>query len=431
MSSTTVRVAAPPDRGLTDERFSARVILTILLCLLATSTEGYDFQSMSLAAPLLARAWRLHAGIVGLLLTASVAGVVAGSLLLAPLGDRYGRRPCILAGLLAAAVFTAAGAFAPSVAPLLVVRVLAGLGIGLATPNINATAMEVAPTRWRALAIVLVSCGYPLGAGFGAAAASGLVRTYGAQAIFLLGAAATGVILIALLAGLPESPQFLARSASGRASRDDGISSPQGRSKIAALFTPERRMTTLLLWLLSFLSFVTLYFFLSWLPSLLAGKGLNPSAATRAVAVFNAGGVAGALVFAVSLRRLPPAGVLAFTYALAGFAVLVLAAASQVGGSFTAAVALAGAAVIGSQFCLTAVVNQFYPTPIRVSAGGYAAGMGRLGAVVSPMVGALAVTLVGSASQVFLITAVPSLVAFIAALWLLISRGLQKGAISS
>ena len=41
--------------------------------------------------------------------------------------------------------------------------------------------------------------------------------------------------------------------------------------------------------------------------------------------------------------------------------------------------------MVGSQFCLTAVVNQFYPSAIRAAASGYATGAGRLGATFAPL----------------------------------------------
>ena len=442
MNDRTVPQPLSLDEAFAIGRVPPRVLLVIVLCLVATATEGYDFQSMSLAAPLLARAWRLSPGGIGLLLTTSVAGVVAGSLFLAPYGDRYGRRPCALAGLLIAVIFTTACAFAPNMDVLLLTRALAGLGIGLATPNLNVIAMETSPLRWRTLSIVLVSCGYPLGSTVGAMVASAFVETYGYKPIFLLAGAATATILLALVVGLPESPYFLAKSPAHRekmhrlmraltgqvqvAVTEDFQDKPKLKSNIAALLTSDRRMTTLLLWLLNFMGFAMLYFFVSWLPSLLANRGLSPAATLRAVGLFNAGGFVGAILLALLLRRLRATFVLSLAYLVAAAAVVILALLAHADGQFLLAVGLAGGAIIGSQFCLTAVVNQFYPADIRVSAGGYAAGAGRLGAVLAPMAGALALSRFKSSAQVFLITVVPSLIALAIVLWMGIAKSLEQ-----
>jgi AAHS family 4-hydroxybenzoate transporter-like MFS transporter len=48
--------------------------------------------------------------------------------------------------------------------------------------------------------------------------------------------------------------------------------------------------------------------------------------------------------------------------------------------------ALAGAGLIGAQFCLNALAAAFYPTMIRATGVGWALGIGRLGAIMSPLI---------------------------------------------
>jgi AAHS family 4-hydroxybenzoate transporter-like MFS transporter len=48
--------------------------------------------------------------------------------------------------------------------------------------------------------------------------------------------------------------------------------------------------------------------------------------------------------------------------------------------------ALAGAGLIGAQFCLNALAAAFYPTMIRATGVGWALGVGRLGAIMSPLI---------------------------------------------
>lgn len=419
-------------------------LVILALCVLIAMSEGYDVQAMALAAPLVKTAWSLNAGQIGALLTASVLGLVLGSVFLAPAGDRVGRRPATLAGLALASAATFAGAFAPDLGLLLGVRLLAGLGLGLALPNLIAIAMETAPVRWRTLAIVAVGCGYPVGAGFGGAMAGAFAPTHGYAIVFLIGGAATAVAFALAALGLPESPYFLVRFPARAAKLRRllgrlGLSVPETtlltastvarpRLALAALFTPDRRATTLLLWLLNFANFAMLYFFVSWLPSLLSYRGLSAGAALTGLSAFNASGVIGGLTMALLLSRVGPTRVLGAAYILAAIGVGILGLAPTSNGTLYLAIALAGAGIVGSQFCLTAVVNHFYPPETRVGAAGYAQGVGRLGAITAPLAGAALLIHIPSLDQVFLVTAVPSLVALAAVIVLDRSRAIARAA---
>ena len=398
----------------------------LILCVVVAACEGYDVQAMAIAAPLLAKSWTLVPKQIGMLLTASVLGIVVGSLVFAPSGDRIGRRPATLLGIALAALFTGISAFAPDIPTLLVVRVLAGIGLGLAIPNVIAIAMETSPRSWKTFAVLMVSCGYPLGTGLMAPLASYLATTYGFQGVFLLGAASTGLAFILTVFWLPESPWILVRSGNHRrlerllralgiqnAGETSFSASPKENRRVSrkALFAPDIRRTTLLLWLLNFAGICVIYFFVSWLPSLLSYRGMGGPQAIIATAIFNAAGVAGALIMAISLRRYGATTVLACTYAAAVVGTLTLALVPTAGSSFLACVAFTGMAITGSQFALTAVVNHVYPAEIRVTAAGYALGVGRIGAVLAPIAGTVAVQLSSSPEQVFMITAVPCFLA--------------------
>jgi AAHS family 4-hydroxybenzoate transporter-like MFS transporter len=90
---------------------------------------------------------------------------------------------------------------------------------------------------------------------------------------------------------------------------------------------------------------------------------------------------------ALMLPRLGPTIVLSAAYVLTITTSISLCTFQSLDGFFLIALALVGAFAGGSQFCLNAVVNQFYPTGMRATASGYATGMGRLGAIVAPAVG--------------------------------------------
>ena len=421
-------------------RLSPRLFGVLALCVAIATGEGYDVQVMALAAPLLAKSWDLTRGQVGLLLTASVSGILLGSVLLAPQGDRRGRRPVGLAGLLLGAIFATASAFATELHTLLPIRILASLGVGCAMPNIFAIAMETAPSRWRIVAVVAVSCGYPLGSAVGGLVASHLAE-HGYAGVFLVGGAIIAVNFVMGMLWLPESPSFLAarRPSETRrllvslgASLADDVTfvapAERPRSTISALFTPARRTTTILLWVLNFTNMMLVFFFISWLPSLLAYRGLANSASLSATSLFNASGVIGGISMAFAMRRLIPPTVLSVAYLCAAASVIALAVLPETGSAFLVTIAISGAAILGSQFCLIALVNHYYPPEIRVSGAGYAIGVGRLGALFAPVAGGILLSLVSAVQWVFLFTAFPALIALGVVLTLRRTRTIARAA---
>ncbi len=421
------------DDVLAAARPSAFMWLALALCVLVGMAEGYDIQVMALAAPLVAKAWGLSKGSVGLLLTASVVGLVVGSFLLSPFGDHWGRRPGVILGMLIAGLATAAGAWMPDMATLVAMRFVAGIGLGLALPNVIALAMEIVPSRLRVTAIVLVNCGYPLGGAVGSAWVGGKIPTYGYPITFLAGGIATLVVLVLCVVLLPESPLLLARrpahttelasllrrlggalaaTPAGFALRE--AAPPQ--SRVAALFQGDRARATLLLWLVNFSGLAMVYFFINWLPSIIVGSGQDARRALMAVSTFSFSGIVGGVLLASLLRKASATRLLGVAYGVALVASIALAVTPVIGSAFFALVGLAGAAMVGSQFCLTAVVNQFYPSAIRATASGYATGAGRLGATFAPFAGAVVVASVTHAQQALAAAAAPAAVALLAVL---------------
>ena len=405
----------------------------LILCTFIGMGEGYDVQAMALAAPLVAKAWSLSHGSVGLLLSSSVIGQVAGSFLLSPLGDRWGRRPSILLGLLFAGLATLGGAFAPDYTSLLITRVVAGLFLGLALSNTTAIAMEVVPARWRVMAVVIVSCGLPLGGALGGILVGRLLPDYGYAAVFYVGGFATLALFGLCAAFLPESPAMLVRKPVLRArlhrvlerlGADDleGTEITAGerplRPPVAELFTAERRSATLLLWVLNFANLSLVYFFVMWLPSLFVGSGMSSSAAVVAMSMFSGSGIVGGLVLAGLLPRAGAIVTLGACYVGTIAAVLIFSTLMAGSTEFYIVLAVCGALIVGSQFALNAYVNMFYPADIRATGAGYALGAGRFGAILAPLVGGVVLARVPSPGAAFAIGAVPAVLSLAAILGL-------------
>lgn len=314
-------------------------------------------------------------------------------------------------------------------------------------PNMSALALEFLPRRRQTIAIVSIGCGYPLGAAAGGAIAGELSITYGWPAVFVVGGIATlGSALVCL--ALPESPFMLARKPARwpRLARilariEPGLAAPGAvrfaiheqpiqRSTVRSLFEPQYRATTLLLWIVYFANMAMMYFFISWLPSLFSHHGLSAQSAIRAAATFSAGGVLGGLALAMVLAKQGPVRVLGPTYAAAAVAIIVLGGMSGVGPVFLGLVFLAGAFIVGSQLCLSAIVTQYYPSAIRVTGAGFANGAGRLGAIAAPLAGGALLALSLDMQSTFMIASAPAVLA-LGAVVVLAREGRLAGIVSA
>ncbi|MNR25972.1 4-hydroxybenzoate transporter PcaK [compost metagenome] len=75
------------------------------------------------------------------------------------------------------------------------------------------------------------------------------------------------------------------------------------------------------------------------------------------------------------------------------------------------AVMVAGFCLIGGQLTLNAVISNFYPPHIRATGVGWALGVGRLGSISGPLVGAMLISMQLPLSSVMLLAAIPALLA--------------------
>src|SRR5882757_6346291 len=157
-----------------EHKASGGVYGAVFICFLVALFEGLDIQSMGVAAPRLAPAFGLNPGQMGIVMSASTLGLMIGAAVGGWLSDRIGRKSVLIFSMAALAVFSSATTLAPGYPTLLVIRVLAGLGLGGALPNLIALVSEVAPQRIRVTALGLMYCGLPIGGATAGAIAAGV-----------------------------------------------------------------------------------------------------------------------------------------------------------------------------------------------------------------------------------------------------------------
>ena len=389
-------------RAILDARpMGALQVAGVGLCFLLNAFDGFDVLAITFAAPGIARAWGIDPAAIGLVISLGLFGMVGGSVFLAPLADRIGRRPLILVSLAIMGTGMAQAAIAPSFAFLAAVRLLTGLGMGAVIAAITAQAAEVANRRRRDLCVALMAVGYPLGGVLGGSVSALLLEGYGWRAIFLFGAAITLLMIPLVLAWLPESVAFLARRGRpGDLARINRTLSRMGhpaaselapadtdgpKADVRELLRGGLAVSTLALTAMFSLHMAAFYYALGWVPSLVASLGFTQSQGAIVSMFLNMGGVAGGIAFGflVGLAGLRP--VLLAGFVAAGAAVALFGQAPADLALLKAAGFAIGFAANGSVIVFYALLARAYPTALRAAGAGLTVGIGRLGAACGPI----------------------------------------------
>ena len=183
--------------------------VAIAVCVVLNMIDGFDVLVMAFTASSVAADWSLGGAQLGMLLSAGLLGMAAGSLFIAPWADRVGRRPLILLCLVISGSGMLLSALSQTPTQLALLRGLTGLGIGGILASSNVIASEYASKRWRGLAVSLQSTGYALGATFGGLLAVWLLSHWGWRSVFFAGGLMTFAAIVPVLLWLPESLDFL------------------------------------------------------------------------------------------------------------------------------------------------------------------------------------------------------------------------------
>ncbi len=386
-----------------DSPLSAPRLRIVVLCALVVLFDGYDIQTMALAVPSLTEAWALEPASFSLALSASVFGMLAGTALVAPAGDRFGRRPVLIAGMVLVGLASVATAFSSTPAQLFLWRLLTGIGLGMSLPNATALTSEYVPKRTRAFLITAMYVSIALGALIAGFTAPWLIDTFGWRSIFIVGGVLPLLVSVLLVLYVPESIRLLLDSRPD----DPRISSiarrvlpgvdPEAlvasekdrveRASVAALFARDYRGRTILLWAVFALNLFVLFVLISWLPTILTEAGWTRAQALRGAVLIQAGGIGGALVIArlVDRGRTIATMISAYLIVAVSFGLFLIVPATLT--YWTMLLLVVGAGVSGSQAALTALSAIFYPAAIRATGAGWASAAGRAGAALAPLIG--------------------------------------------
>jgi AAHS family 4-hydroxybenzoate transporter-like MFS transporter len=399
--TTTLDVTALIDRGDLGG-FQLRIVV---LCGLVALLDGADTTSIAIAAAAMAGKLGVPMSDFGLIFSAGTLGAMLGAMAFGPLADRFGPKRLLLVAIVIFGVFTLLTAHADTYGHLMTCRLLAGIGLGGATPCFLALVSEYAPSRMRGSVVAALWAAFPLGVMLGGFLNSYLVAAFGWESIFHVGGVLPMLVATILALALPESLQFLivrrddavtataivshlAPGAAGTATCLTVTSQQPPGVSVKELFADGRAASTLLLWVPFFMAFGGLAVVVFFTPALLRSAGV-PTAASAGALVNGFHGLGSLLGTAAAGRLIDRYGpsltlgtgllVGAVCTVLLGFGVGTVALAATATALVGLFLGIAGSGSI-------AIAALIYPTAIRATGIGWGIGMGRGGQVVLPLI---------------------------------------------
>ena len=411
--------------------------------------DAMDVGLISFIIAALIQQWGLTAGESGLIVSIGFVGMAIGASFGGLLADRIGRRQVFAITLLIYGLATGASALVGGIGALLVLRFVVGLGLGAELPVASTYVSEFAPARIRGRLIVILEAFWAVGWTAAAVVGYFLVPASddGWRWAFALGAVPAAYALIVRW-GLPESPRWLlgrgrvdeaeriiadfeksagvvatppserAASATSTTTAPQTIARSAGQ-RLAALWSAEFRVRTLSIWLVWFCVNFAYYGAFIWIPSILVEAGFP------LVKSFG-------FTLVITLAQLPGYAVAAWLIEVWGrrltLSVFLVgsAASAIVFGTVHSepAIIASGMALsffnLGAWGALYAVTPEIYPTSLRGTGAGWAAGVGRIASIIAPLLVPVMLATGGSALT-FAIFSVFFVVAAAAA-WGLVDR---------
>ncbi|MGV9709376.1 MFS transporter [Gordonia sp. NPDC003424] len=405
----------------------ASVLWIVTLATIAIVFDGYDLVVYGTVLPTLladpTQLGHLTPGTAGALGSYALVGMMIGAFIAGSFGDRVGRRRMMLFNIVWFSVGMGATALAHNLLTFGILRCVTGIGIGGLVATAGAMVAEFAPSAKRNLFNAIVYSGVPAGGVLAAVLAMVLADHIGWRGMFWIGALPLVVLLPLALAKMPESPQWLVSR--GRIDEARAISDRTGipvdlhpvypqtvldaddaaeKVGFAALASKRFLVPTLLLGMMSFAGLLLTYGLNTWLPQIMKSAGFNAKGSLAFLLVLNGGAIVGGLIAARLADRRGPQRIVATSFCLAAFALLLLTFGFPLP-VLLVAVAVAGTGTIGTQVLIYGYTSNYYPTTARAAGVAWCAGFGRLGGIVGPMIGGLLIGAGISSSAAFYIFA--------------------------
>lgn len=407
----------------------------IMLCMFLNMLDGYDVFVMGFALPHLPEGFASTSE-KGYLISAALVGMGVGAMLFARVADIVGRRLTLLGALGVNTVGLVVSANAPNYETLLAGRFVTGIAVGTISVVVVVIVQEIAPPSRRNLAIGLGLLGFPLGSTLAGVSGATLIAVSGGswQGLFWIGTVLSVLLFAITFAFMPESVAFLRKKGTPEAVQrasallaridleDENDQSPDTDSDSAAgdkvyLLGRQLRSRTLLLWMGYSCLTAAYYFVGAWTPQLITDASGDKGSGALVGMMISVGTLLATITFGlVGLRR--PAVQIACVFPVIAMLAIIAFSISLQGAFAMVMACLMGLCIYGGIAAVTATSTAMYPVLARAKGYGTMLGVGRIGAVLSPIIAGYALTVM-SPQAMYLSVTVPLALSAMAAFGLL------------
>jgi AAHS family 4-hydroxybenzoate transporter-like MFS transporter len=402
--------------------------LIIAFCALIMLFDGFDIQVISFIVPVLAKEWHLPKSVIGSIFSAVFFGLLIGNFGIPFLIQRLGTKKMAFIATASFGIFTVLTVAATNVPELIGLRVLAGIGLGSATPCAVGLISEFSPRRTRATFVVWVYMGYAIGFVVAGFCSNALIPSFGWQGPLWLGGVAALVISVLVIPFLPESAAFLSKR--GRQTEllrvskrlfpevvikeDEKLITREQKmadSGMRGLFSSRLCLGTFLLWAVFACTLAAFFFLQNWLPTILTSVSFPAGLVVWATASVVVGGMVASLLLAPLMDRTGPYKIMTTLYVFGAISMYAISIA--INSSYLVLLMIifcCGFCISGGATLNIALCSLFYPPALRAPGVAWAYGCGRLGAAGGTYLAGVLYAHDWTPDDMFRVAAVPVLV---------------------
>ncbi|MGM0903649.1 MAG: MFS transporter [Bacillota bacterium] len=416
-----------------DSKFNRFHLVVFLWCFYAIAFDGYDIALYGIGLPMMMEDFHLTVVEAGAIGSYTLIGMMLGSFLLGSLADVIGRKRILAICMGIFSVFSLLAGLAPNALTFTIMRFIAALGMGGLMPAVIAVMTEYSPKKNRALIVAAMYTGYSIGAILASLTGMYLMENLGWRFLYWIG--------IIPLFTLPFFLKYFPESLSFHILRNQGEKiagmlnkiNPKGNYQATddfeyasvkestkgfpakKLFSDNRAVSTLAFWAVVFSCLLMIYGLNTWLPKIMQASGYGISSSLSFSLVLGVGQIGGSLLGGYLVERLGHRKVLMYMFLIGAFCFVSLSVTTNALLLYVL-IAIGGACTGGTQNLVNPYISEFYPREIRTTGLSVTVGIGRIGAIMAPLIIGLLLATNLAPQQAFMAFAIPSMIGGLALL---------------
>lgn len=407
-------------------------MVVAFLCVLL---DGIDIGVWGFVYPHLVADWSAPVSAITTIATVGYVALAVGALVAGPIADRVGRKPTLVVGILLFAVPLIVAAFSRDLVTMGVCRAIACAGLGAVMPLAIALVSEYLPAKRKALLVTIVFAGFPLGQSVVGYLAAWIVPTAGWERLLLVGGVAGLVLALLVLFVLPESIALMVRTDRGavraqavmtRIARsvgderqvvvlapESGAQSRPTQNGVRTVLTPPTLWTSIVVWFAYLANCTVTYVIVGYLPLILAQMNMDATNSGPIVGMAGWGGVVGSLAIGYAMSRFGRYKAIIIGLTLTAISVSAVAIGDW---NLTGLLVLGflwGLFNGGSNGGMNAFAAEAFPAVARGTGLAWMHSAGKMGAILSGLLGGLMISAGWGLGAIFVAFAAPVMIAAI------------------